>query len=223
MKKGNNCPFCNKDYSQQNEKILAKIERNKYQHTVKTCDCKNKIWFARNVKGGVDCFEFKTNKPGDKINITIPVEKVVWKELFKLAKKQNMSLAGFIRDILGWQSDEVFPELFTGVNDKELIKGLGIMELPLKSMLDHLENAKKFTKNKNKLYTLNWLHRKLNFTYENAKIATSIFMDEIEKQDLEEMHIIYTSFFNFINNVKKDKSTMKKLVELCKTKYMLEN
>ena len=155
-------------------------------------------------------------------NITVQVSVPIKDILKKVAKDSNKTLSASIRTSLGWQDVEVFPSLFTSVHDKNLIQGLALLELPIKSLLDQVMEMEKFTKNKQKLQTLDWMRDKLNFTFEDVKLVTTIFIDEIEKQELEKMHVIYTSFFNFINNVKKDKMTMKKLVKLCKTEYMLE-
>ncbi len=52
-----NCPYCNKQYNDSDEKILNKINKNKQMYTSKKCECGQKFGVTYNYMGNIVSFK----------------------------------------------------------------------------------------------------------------------------------------------------------------------
>lgn len=52
-----NCPYCNKQYNDVDDKLYSKIDKNKSWITSKKCTCGNKFYITYDFKGNLVAFK----------------------------------------------------------------------------------------------------------------------------------------------------------------------
>ena len=54
-----NCPYCEKEYVDSDDKYYNRIHKNKYGTTSTKCECGNKFGITSNIKGDLVSFKLK--------------------------------------------------------------------------------------------------------------------------------------------------------------------
>ena len=148
------------------------------------------------------------------ISASVPIE--VRDKLRLMANNKDVFVSELIRQSLGWEEVEIFPNTLNSKYDMDLLSNMSVSELPLNFAIERIDEMLEKVSKPNKVKTLEWIKRRYTWVYENLKMVNMEFIDQIDDENVIIMGEYYNAFLDFINKTNKTKENRKKFIEGCK-------
>ena len=129
--------------------------------------------------------------------------------------KRNITISDVLRQSLGWELVEIYPEKLKYNKDTDLLMSMAMSELIPSNVIDVVRESLKHVSDTKKKETLEWILRRYVYVYENLKLINDEFIKVIDNDQIVLMGIVFESFAQFMGSVKKNKTNVEKFRKGC--------